>query len=303
MKGRITITVGISNSGKSTWAHEEWKKNPKNTTVINRDHIRQLLFSFTEAQMKEYFEREDVFSLEKKVTRYEDTLINDALNHGNHVIVDATHLKRQYLERFKYWNVPTQIKSFSITITEAIKRDMKRNRKVGAEVIKKQHAQFKTLVKQLVAKPIDFTPVEFENNIKKYPAVIFDIDGTLAHMKGRSPYEWGRVREDKIDKATVDTLKQLKASEIPPKIIICTGRDGIALYETRRWLDDYGIPYDEIYIRPEKDSRPDWVVKEEMWRKIAETSYIQAMFDDRLQVVRRARALGLKVFNVEYNNF
>ena len=303
MKGRLTITLGISGSGKSTWAHEEWKKDPKNTTVINRDHIRQLLFSYTEAEMKEYFKRNDVFSNEKKVTRYEDTLINDALNHGNHVIVDATHLKRAYLERFKYWNVPTQIKSFSMTITEAIKRDMKRTRQVGAEVIKKQHAQLKTLIKQLVVKPIDFTPVEFENSIKKYPAVIFDIDGTLAHMEGRSPYEWGRVREDKIDPSTVKVLRNLYTSEMPPKIIICTGRDGIALYETKKWLQNNHIPYDEIYIRPEKDSRPDWVVKEEMWRKIAETSYLLGMFDDRLQVVRRARALGLKVFNVEYNNF
>lgn len=303
MKGRITVLVGISGSGKSTWANEQWKENPHNTTVVNRDKIRELLFGYTEASMRNYWAREDLFSLEKKVTHYEDTLINDALNHGNHVIVDATHLKRQYIERFKYWNVPTTIKSFLTTISDAVNRDMKRTRKVGHEVIIKQHAQFKTLAKQLVAKPIDFTPVEFENSIKKYPAVIFDIDGTLAHMEGRSPYEWGRVREDKIDSSTVDILKQLKASPYAPKIIICTGRDGIALFETKRWLEDYGIPYDEIYIRPEKDSRPDWVVKEEMWRKIAETSYIQGMFDDRLQVVRRARALGLKVFNVEYHNF
>ena len=49
--------------------------------------------------------------------------------------------------------------------------------------------------------------------------------------------------------------------------------------------------------------RPDWVIKEEMWRDLATRYNIVGMFDDRLQVVRRARALGLKVFNVEYNNF
>ncbi len=58
-----------------------------------------------------------------------------------------------------------------------------------------------------------------------------------------------------------------------------------------------------MYIRPEGDQRPDWVVKEEMWRQITKDYHIRGMFDDRLQVVRRARALGLKVFNVEYNNF
>ena len=55
-------------------------------------------------------------------------------------------------------------------------------------------------------------------------------------------------------------------------------------------------------IRNEKDMRPDWVVKEEMWKNISKQYNIIAMYDDRLQVVRRARALGLKVFNVEYNN-
>ncbi len=49
--------------------------------------------------------------------------------------------------------------------------------------------------------------------------------------------------------------------------------------------------------------RPDWIVKEEMWEKISKHNYIIGMYDDRLQVVRRARALSLKVFNVEYNNF
>lgn len=303
MKGKLILTIGISGSGKSTWAFKEWVKDPKNTLVVNRDKIRELLFGYTEESIKEYWKRPDIAGLEKRVTRYEDTLINDALNHGNTVIVDATHLKYKYLERFKYWNVPVELKTFDVSFTEAVNRDIKRTRQVGADVIKIQLNQLKTLQGQLRAKPIDFTPVEFENSIKKYPAVIFDIDGTLAHMQGRSPYEWGRVREDKIDSSTVDILKQLKASPYAPKIIICTGRDGVALFETRRWLEDYGIPYDDIYIRDEKDMRPDWIVKEEMWRKIAETSYIQGMFDDRLQVVRRARALGLKVFNVEYHNF
>ena len=51
----------------------------------------------------------NISKFEKQVTRNEDTLINDGLNHGKTVIVDATHLTRKYLERFKYWNVPTEV--------------------------------------------------------------------------------------------------------------------------------------------------------------------------------------------------
>ena len=46
MKGKLTITIGISGSGKSTWAHEQWSKDPKNTVLISRDKIRELLFGF-----------------------------------------------------------------------------------------------------------------------------------------------------------------------------------------------------------------------------------------------------------------
>ena len=116
--------------------------------------------------------------------------------------------------------------------------------------------------------PIDFTPVTIKLNPRLPDCVIFDIDGTLSHMTDRSPYEWARVFEDVEDKSTVAILNYLNMNEDRPDVVIC-----------------------------------DWVIKEEMWRDLATRYNIVGMFDDRLQVVRRARALGLKVFNVEYNNF
>jgi predicted kinase len=304
MENRITITVGISNSGKSTWAHEQWNKDPKNIVLVNRDNIRALLFGYNDSNIKEYYKRDDIFSLEKQVTRYEDTIINEALEAGKNVIVDATHLKREYLERFKYWNVSVGIETFNISPLEAIIRDMKRSRQVGDEIILKQYSQLKNLEKGLVTKPIDFTPTVIKTNRNLPPAIIFDIDGTLAHMKGRSPYDWKKVGGDTVDLATDYIATCLgDLGDSAPTVIICTGRDGIAKYETEKWLKRNNIFYDDIYIRETKDSRPDWVVKEEMWRDIAKEYHIIGMFDDRLQVVRRARALGLKVFNVEYNNF
>lgn len=306
MKNRITILIGVSGSGKSTWAHQQWEQDPNNVIVVNRDKIRELLFSFTEDSVKNYYKRDDVFSKEKIVTRYEDTIINEALESGKDVIVDATHLKRGYVERFKYWNVPTGYKMFPITHKEAEIRDMSRKRNVGAEVIKRQMNQFRQLFTNLTKNPIDFSVVEVENVRRpdKPDCVIFDIDGTVAIKGDRSPYDWKRVGEDKLERDTASIADYISSCEEPrPKIVICTGRDGICLYETERWMKSVGLPYDEVYIRPQGDSRPDWVVKEEMWRKIAKDNYIVGMFDDRLQVVRRARALGLKVFNVEYNNF
>ncbi len=303
-KGKLIITVGISGSGKSTWSHEQWLNDPDMYVIVNRDKIRELLFGFTEQSVEQYYVLPNTGKFEKQVTRYEDTLINDGLNHGKTVIVDATHLTRKYLERFKYWNVPTGVKVFEIELQEAISRDLKRSRQVGDIIIQKQYNRFLGLMRDVAREPIDFTPVTITMNRDNTPCYIFDIDGTLAHMNRdtRSPYDWHKVGEDEVDRPTellTDTIENY--GDI--KIIICTGRDAVCLSETNKWLMDNGIVHDEIYIRNQGDQRADWIVKEEMWRKIAEDNYIVGMFDDRLQVVRRARALGLKVFNVEYNNF
>ena len=302
MKGTLEILVGVSGSGKSSYAHEQWMLFPDNVTIVNRDKIRELLYGFTEADVKDYYGFESLGKFEKRVTRYEDTLINDALNHGNKVIVDATHLSVKYIERFKYWNVPTTVKVFDISLGGAIGRDANRNRSVGDQVINMQYRRYESLKWELENNPIDFTPVTLENDSTKPRTVIFDIDGTLAHMKDRSPYEWLKVGQDTVDLPTclmADFLDEVNGVSVT----ICTGRDGVALEETKKWLDEHDVACDRLYIRAAGDSRPDWVIKEEMWREIAKENYIVAMFDDRLQVVRRARSLGLKVFNVAYNNF
>jgi len=307
---KIIVTVGMSNSGKSTFANTTVQHNPDRYVVVNRDKIRELLFGYTETTISEYYTRNDVSAREKQVTRYEDTLINEALETGRIPIVDATHLRRAYLERFKYWNVEVEVIFFDVLLKEAQVRNESRLRQVPADILKKQYNQYVGLRNDLDKNPIDFTPVEFINDKSKPPCFIFDIDGTLAHMNRelRSPYNWHKVGLDTVDIPTAVISRLIEfhrnnSVDDKTKTIICTGRDGVCLNETKKWLKDNDIPYDEIYIRPQKDQRPDWIVKEEMWREIIKTHRIIAMYDDRLQVVRRGRALGLKVFNVEYNNF
>ena len=57
-KGSIKILIGISNSGKSTYSHEQWLKNPENTIIVNRDAIRYM-FGYTEETISEYYSRPD----------------------------------------------------------------------------------------------------------------------------------------------------------------------------------------------------------------------------------------------------
>lgn len=298
---KIIVTVGISNSGKSTWAAEQVQNNINSTILVNRDKIRELLFGYTETTVNQYYLRTDLNKLEKQVTKYEDTLIHEALTEGKTVIVDATHLDAKYIERFKFWNVLVELKFFDIALKEALTRNMSRARKVDEAIIKKQYNRYVQIRKEF-ENIQGFGSVNFTNDNDLEPCFLIDIDGTLAHMTDRSPYEWKRVGEDYIDVSVKKVVNSISRTH-GAKIFICTGRDGICLKETIDWLNEHNIYYDKVFIRKEGDMRPDWVVKEEIWRQIAKDNYILGLIDDRLQVVRRARALGLKVFNVEYNNF
>lgn len=300
--GKITITIGISGSGKSTWAHNQWKNDSLNIVLVNRDKIRELLFGYTEATIDLYYVDPNISKLEKQVTKYEDVLIHEALNEGKHVIVDATHLKKSYINRYKFWNVLVQIKVFDITIDEAVKRDSLRERKVGVDIIRKQYNDFSSL--ELNPNDLFIYPLEKITQDKNLsPVYLLDIDGTIAHINGkRSPYDWKSVGLDDLDTTLAPVIDAINKSE-NYKVIIVSGRDGICKAETIKWLSDHLVKYEEFHMRNENDMRPDWQIKEEIWRELAKKYNILALFDDRLQVVRRARALGLKVFNVEYNNF
>lgn len=305
---KLIIMCGISGSGKSTKAKELWGKDPLNVVIINRDKIRELLFGFTEENIQEYYKRDDINKLEKQVTKYEDTLIYDSLESNKTVIVDATHLTRKYLERFKYWNVETEVVFSNVLLKEAEVRNESRIRKVPNEILRKQYNRYINLQKGLENNPIDFTPVSLNKDISKPYCYVFDIDGTLAEKGDRSPYDWKEVGKDTPIENIVDILNDINSNnewQVFSPIYICTGRDEVCRKETIGWLDEnvYNSQHFTVLMRSENDNRPDWIVKQEMLKEINKTNYVEAWFDDRMQVTRHLRMLGVKVLNVEHNNF
>ena len=65
---KIIVTVGMSNSGKSSFARTLWDLDPNEFVIVNRDAIRQLLFGYTEETVHEYYNRGDLNKREKEVT-------------------------------------------------------------------------------------------------------------------------------------------------------------------------------------------------------------------------------------------
>lgn len=147
------------------------------------------------------------------------------------------------------------------------------------------------------------------NTKERDVAIVFDIDGTLAHLNGRSPYDMKRVGEDLTDEPMMSLLMMIEDYVgSGTEIFFCSGREDVSIKDTREWFCKQiralgSIPESNYLFRKNGDKRVDFEVKEEMWDEIENTHNILCMFDDRLQVVRRARMLGFKVLNVEHNNF
>jgi len=89
---KVIFCVGISGSGKSTWATRYIKTHP-NTIRVNRDDIRVGLMGTLDG----YYKRDDVNRLEKAVTEIEIAMFQMAARLGFDVISDNTNLKMSYI--------------------------------------------------------------------------------------------------------------------------------------------------------------------------------------------------------------
>ena len=296
---KIIAMVGISGSGKSTRAKEIMDAAKGKAIIVSRDKIREMLFGYTEETIGDYY-KSDFMKKEPLVSKVQDSLIRKGIALRKDVIVDNTHLKMSYLNDLAKYGVEVVTMLCDEPVAVCIARDEKRVRKVGKAIIRQQWTQFVALY-EIIPSIINPKDLTIKQNWNGHRAYIFDIDGTLAHMMDRSPYDYDKVDTDKVDYVVRKQLHLLQDQGY--KIIICTGRDAVCTEKTLTWLGENDIAFDEFYIRPEGSKEPDFVVKERMWRDICENYYIEGMFDDRNQVVDHARQCGFKVFQVAEGNF
>lgn len=133
-------------------------------------------------------------------------------------------------------------------------------------------------------------------------AIIVDIDGTLAKMNGRGPFEWNRVGEDKINEPV---RQMVNAFADRAQVIIFSGRDGCCRKDTEMWLALNNVRYDALFMRPEGNFEKDCIIKRRLFDEHVAGKYdIQFVVDDRNQVVDMWRKdLGLTCFQVDYGDF
>ncbi len=301
MQNSITLMVGPSGSGKSTKAKQVASLRKWRTIILSRDKFREMLFSYDPENVSEYYTTSNFNLHEQWVTQALNNAIRAALLDGFNVIVDNTHLKRSYINQYLQFGANIDFCVVDAPLETCLARDSKRVRKVGKEVICRQYKQFLELKNSFDFKPIvqNFEPIALDKSLPL--CYIFDIDGTLAIKGDRNPFDWRRVGEDTVNENIREILWSHQTCG--NKIIICTGRDGICEPETKQWLVDQEIHYDEFHIRPTGNGEKDYIVKERMWCDIATRYNIVACYDDRDQVIDFGRKIGLTMCQVNYGNF
>jgi len=149
--------------------------------------------------------------------------------------------------------------------------------------------------------------------------VIFDLDGTLALIDDRrkiSTKSNGKIDWDiffnpnniSLDKPNLPVIKVAQMFKDQGfRIVILSGRLKTTKDATRKWLNDNGVPFDVLKMRPDNNSfkfTPDDDLKQ-WWLDslFTDTSDIFAVFDDRQKVVDMWRRNGLTCFQVADGNF
>lgn len=274
---KLIFTIGISGSGKTTFAKQHCKNYPE-FIRINRDDLRSTLFGYTLQEYFSYFK--DMQKEEHLITKLTLDMIIRAFKMGKSVILDNTHLKLSYItdviKKIDYSDYEIELVDFVLDVNECIRRDSFRPVVVGKDVILRQYDQFNQIdfvewnkKVQEFKKSLTFTPVVQDTSLPN--AIIFDIDGTLALHNNRSPYDYSKVSTDILNQAVYDLYDNININNYDPfgdigrytkkelrtNIIICTGREGSTQckLDTLKWLDKNNIEFDEYYQRVEGDSK------------------------------------------------
>ena len=270
---KLILTVGISASGKTTWAKEQ-----KHCVNINRDDIR---FNIVQPG-SDWSTYKFTKTNESRVTEIENIVAERAVKFEANIIISNTNLNpktREFWKKFaEEHGYEFEIEEFPITLEEAIKRDRLRQNSVGEQVIRKQYERW-----------LEYTGRKTYTPNKELPnCIIVDIDGTVAEMNGRKPFEWDKVDSDLPRQFVIDVVTGY-ADRHNCHIVFLSGRDGCCYDKTREWLDKHignDVPW-ILSMRTEKDNRKDSIVKEEIfWNIVAPNYNVVGVFDDRPQVLQ-----------------
>ncbi|MDD5150853.1 MAG: AAA family ATPase [Flavobacterium sp.] len=137
---KAILTVGISGSGKTTWAEKQ-----QGFTIISRDDIRREIIEKDlnhklepNSNLFHYWD----FKKECEVNKIQSKLFKQLADEKRNIIVADTNIsiktRNSLTKTLQNLGYTVELKIFDISLADAIERDSKRPNKVGASVITQQ---------------------------------------------------------------------------------------------------------------------------------------------------------------------
>jgi hypothetical protein len=238
---------------------------------------------------------------EQRIITVRDAAVSALLRAGCDVVCDDVNLPQRTardlarlavaagagVEVWDLTNVPVEV---------CAQRDAARERPVGEQVIRDMWRRYlagKTYPLPWPEETADVADVRpYAPDLSLPAAWLVDLDGTLAAMSGRSPYDWARVGEDTLVEPVAALVRALNAAG--SAVVIMSGRDAVCRPETEEWLVRHSVKYAELHMRRIGDQRRDAVVKAELfWAEVAPCWAVVGVIDDRDSVVGMWRSMGI----------
>lgn len=300
MKNNILyICIGPSASGKTTFAEQMLASADNNNVRVSRDEYRYMWKNAGLVSNK----------IELLINKRIHEDVSYFLSSGFNVIYDATNLRKSYLQEIvEKYNTLANIEFvlFDVDLDTCIERDSKRKRSVGADVIKGQFKRFEELKKNF-----DFSALPKKRKKYRRPlssintkyCICVDMDGTLADLGPRDPYETNGVINDQINLPVKMTVEALVNYHGNLQLFIVSGREEKTRKQTEDWLKQHKIKYNKVFLRKNGDFRRDSVIKNEIYDEITKEYQPLVILDDRAAVVDALRERGFTVFQVNEGNF
>lgn len=316
---KLIIMRGLPASGKTTYANKWVAEDPVHRARVNRDSLRAMISAGVYVPDSDAGE-----GTERAIKFARDALIKVLLERNLDVICDDTNLPNKTVRELYGLATFSDADVEVIDLTNVPLEDcLLRNKYRGPDtlvpesVILNMHERY--IKGRAYPLPVDLRVADVldPESVEPYvpvlgtpPTILVDLDGTVAHMNTRSPFDPDKVHEDRPNR---DVIHAVRAHAVyGSNIVFVSGRSDACRDATVTWLKEHVLddlssckyPPFRLHMRRDGDTRPDWQIKLEIFNTHIRSYYnVIGVFDDRQQVVDMWRALGLTVFQVADGKF
>lgn len=301
---KFILVMGISGSGKTTYAKQWVEENPTHRVRLNYDDLRCMFGKYwvpeREPLMKKVFHSALIEAMYDKY----DIIIDNMSN------LNPKH-QQEYINLIKDWNnenvnkYEIEFKLINTPVEVCIERDSKREIPIGEKVIRQQWRKYRdyiicTSIKEMLSKQ----PLP---NKDLPDCIIVDMDATLCFNTEMRPFFGQGAAENMIKDVPnipICNLARNYCDAADCALIVITGRDESCREATMNWLDDHWLHPTKLLMRPEGSFIGGSEQKRIIYENEIKDKYnVVFVLEDNSKVVKMYRDLGLTVLQPNEGKF